>query len=333
MPPTSDAAYRQTLRAARNAPAFRLDSSAQTGDADSAAAGRGRCNAVCAAVLASSRDQDRWAFVLAHRMCPPALRRIACHDPTSVLDTAAYTAIAAAAAADYLSRPQHLQHQPGLTEGEVFSGDAPGISGWATRAVVGPAAPRHSIARRARSPQTGIRVGLFAQGSSHALLRSAVPSRLPPAILERLTDDHSLGVRAAAAAAELPDRLLRKLAADPHTVVRRLVAANPYAPPDALVCLAADADTEVRSAVAANLAATAAALQLLACDESDPVRATAMLHPALRLRLGLRLLKDPHALGRLAVDRPQRWARSALARNAWRRSLRLLRRRPARSKP
>ena len=352
MAPTFAVAYHQTLRSARNAPAFRLGIFTQTSDAGVAGVGRGRCNAVCAELLASSRGHDRWVFALAHPMCPPALRRIVCADPRSVLDDDIYASIAADVVAADLAQPQHARRRPAMTVGDVFAGNISGISGWATRTAAGLAATRRSIVQRARSTHTPTRVGLFAQDWP----RSAAPMRslVPPAILGRLAGDHSTEVRTAAAdAAGMPDRVLAQLAVDPYSRVRSIVAANPDTPSDALGrfavdphisvrCaaafnsatqaaalrrLASDESDAVRANVALNSATQAAALRRLASDESDAVRSAVMLNPVVPLRTAWRLLKDPYASALLATDRPKRRVMSKLARNVSRRSLRRLRRR------
>ena len=106
-----------------------------------------------------------------------------------------------------------------------------------------------------------------------ALTSNAARSGCPQPLLEQLAEDGDASVRAAVAVREVPQRLLRILAADPAFAVRAAAASNGACTSEMLLRLGADRRGEVRQWVAAHSTTPAQILPQLSNDRAFAVRA------------------------------------------------------------
>ena len=138
--------------------------------------------------------------------------------------------------------------------------------------------------------------------SKTARIAVARDNSVPPAILERLTNDVELNVRVGLAEnSNTPAAALERLADDEQWAVRFTAAKNLNTPPAALERLAGEGCANVRRAVAWNPNSPAAALVRLSDDEDWDVRAVVARNP-----------NTPAAtLGKLVGDRNDNVRRAA----------------------
>ena len=217
------------LRAARNAPRSVSTSSPPQPAPTlrrSPSTHAGRRAAVCAVVLAATDSHTRRNDCLAHRVCPPPLRRAACHDMTAVLDPEAIlTAEAFASVASVAIVAEADQPEPGP--------------------AACPSTPRRGHPGGPPAAAAGRRC--------HATTQPAPFEPPTPHTRSSMPRDAS----SAGSSPPVPAAMLERLATDDSPVVRAIVGSCPATPRHLIALLAADDAVEVRSEIAASAATPA----------------------------------------------------------------------------
>ena len=226
-----------------------------------------------------------------------------------------FTTLAPAARVEAISSrwcPPHLARR---WTGAFLNTYVPGTSGWPSRRLVHPAAPRQVLVAAARGVERNREAAAEHLAAPAAILqrlaahreygvpvgagvrwRTAQNPNCGPATLAQLVCEHDDDMNIAAALnPNCGPATLAVLAADRSWKVRNAAAQNPNCGPLTLNRLAGDEDWWVRMPTAANPSCDADVLTRFAVDDNHDVRALVAQNPSCPPEVLARLAEDSHS--------------------------------------